>query len=203
MTRPIPRAALGCRSHSGWAALVALAGPPQAPQVIDRRRIEIADASISGSKQPYHAAEPMDFPDAQAFLKRCSRSTSRLAIQSLRGVIDDIRARGFQASDFGVALGSGRPLPGLKNVLSSHALIHTAEGEFYRQEMLKAGRQCGLTVLGVKERELYARASAQFRMPLDELERRVSDLGKPVGPPWTQDQKCAALMAWLALAGSL
>ncbi|HMD48758.1 MAG TPA: hypothetical protein VKG79_06660 [Bryobacteraceae bacterium] len=203
MTRPMPRATLGCRSHSGWAALVALAGSPEAPQVIDRRRIEIADSGIRGSKQPYHAAEPMEFPDAQAFLKRCERSTSRLAVQSLRGAIGDIRALGFQASDLGVTLGSGRPLPALKNVLSSHALIHTAEGEFYRQEMLKAGKQCGLAVLGVKERELYARASLQFHLPLDELERRVSDLGKPIGPPWSQDQKCAALIAWLALAGPI
>jgi hypothetical protein len=201
MTRPIPRAALGCRSHSGWAALVALAGSPATPHVIDRRRIEIADSGIRGSKQPYHAAEPMDFPEAEAFLKRCARSTSRLAVQSLHGAIDDIRARGFQACDLGVTLGSGRPLPGLKNVLSSHALIHTAEGEFYRQEMMKAGKQCGLAVLGVKERELYARASFQFHMPLDELERRVAELGKPVGPPWSQDQKCAALVAWLALQG--
>jgi hypothetical protein len=200
MARPLPRAAIGCRSHSGWAALVALAGPLDAPEVIDRRRIEICDAAIRGSTQPYHAAEPMDFPDAQAFLKRCSQSTSRLAVQSLRVAIDDLRARGFQAADLGLTLGSGKPLPPLKNILASHALIHTAEGEFYRQEMLKAAKQCGLAVSGVKERELYERASFEFRLPVDELERRVSELGRAVGPPWTQDQKCAALAAWLALS---
>lgn len=203
MTRPLPRAVVGCRSHSGWAAMVALAGTPDAPYVIYRRRIEIADAAIGGSKQPYHAAEPMDFPDAEAFLKRCTRSTSRLAVQCLRGAIDEMRERGFQISDLGVTLGSGRPLPALKTVLSSHALIHTAEGEFYRQEIVKAGKQCGLSVLGVKERELYNRATVHFRMPLDELERRVTDLGKGLGPPWTQDQKFAALVAWLALAGPI
>ena len=183
--------------------MVALAGPPDSPHVIDRRRIEIADTEIRGSKQPYHAAEPMDFPDAEAFLKRCARSTSRLAVHSLRSAIDDVRARGYQASDLGVTLGSGRPLPALKAILSSHALIHTAEGEFYREEMLKAGKRCGLSVLGVKERELFDRASLHFRMPLDELDRRVAELGKPLGPPWTQDQKCAALIAWLALSGAV
>jgi hypothetical protein len=197
------RAALGCRSHSGWAALVALAGPPDSPHVIDRRRIEIADTEIRGSKQPYHFAEQMDFPEAEAFLKGCARSTSRLAVQSLRGAIDDIRVCGYQASDLGLTLGSGRPLPALKAILSSHALIHTAEGEFYREELLKAGKQCGLSVLGVKERELFDRASFHFRLPLDELERRVSELGKPLGPPWAQDQKWAALIAWLALSGAV
>jgi hypothetical protein len=183
--------------------LVALSGPPDSPHVIDRRRIELADPGIPGSKQPYHAAEPMDFPEAEDFLKRCTRGTSRLAVLSLRAAIDDFRALGFETSDLGVTLGSGRPLPALKTILSSHALIHTAEGEFYRHEMMKAGKQCGLAVLGVKERELFDRAAFHFRMPLDELERCVSALGKPIGPPWSQDQKYAALAAWLALSGAI
>jgi len=203
MVRPIPRAAIGCRSHSGWAALVAITGPLDAPQVVDRRRIEIADAGIRGSKQPFHAAEPMQFPDAEAFIKRCSASTSRLAVQSLRDAMGDLRARGYQPSSFAVTLGSGRPLPPLKTVLASHALIHTAEGEFYRHELLKAGKRCGLAMVGIPERELYERAAAFFRIPMGELERRVADLGKPLGPPWTQDQKCAALIAWLALSRGL
>jgi hypothetical protein len=200
MARPIPRAAIGCRSHSGWAALVAITGPLDSPRVIDRRRIDTCDPGIRGSKQPYHTAEPLQFPDAEAFLKRCSASTSRLAIQSLREVMGDLRAHGYQPSSFAVTLGSGRPLPPLKTVLASHALIHTAEGEFYRNELLKAGKQCGLSIAGIPERELYDRASAHFRIPIDELERRVSALGKPLGAPWTQDQKCAALIAWLALS---
>ena len=198
----MPLAALGCRSHSGWAALVALAGPPGSPEVIDRRRIQICDTRIRGSKQPFHAAEPMQFSDAQAFLERCAHSTSRLAIEALRAAVDDLRARGYKAASFGITLGSGRPLPALKAILASHALIHTAEGEFYRDELKKAATQCGLDLMAIKERELYEHASAHFRMPLGQLERRVADLGKPLGPPWSQDQKCAALVAWLALSGS-
>ena len=49
--------AVGFRAHSGWAAVVSLAGPPASPTVVDRRRIELADAAIEGSKQPYHEAE--------------------------------------------------------------------------------------------------------------------------------------------------
>lgn len=199
----MPRAALGCRSHSGWAAVVALTGPADSPWVVDRRRIEICDPRIRGSKQPYHAAEPMQFSDAEAFLKHCAQSTSRLATDALRSAVDNLRARGYKAASFGMTLGSGRALPALKAVLASHALIHTAEGEFYRAELSKAARQCGLDVLGIQERELYERAAAQFRIPLAQLERRVADLGKPLGPPWSQDQKCAALAAWLALSAAV
>src|SRR5712692_8847232 len=62
----VTRAALGLRAHSGWAALVVVAGSlrstavlsvpsvPSAPCVINRRRIELAAPGIP--KQPYHAA---------------------------------------------------------------------------------------------------------------------------------------------------
>lgn len=194
------RATLGCRSHSGWAALVAMAGSPEAPQVIDRRRIETCDPSIRGSKQPYHAAEPLDFADAEALLEKCAQSTVQLSRQALQAAVNDLQKKGYRADSCGLTLGSGRALPGLRAVLASHALIHTAEGEFYRNALAEAGEQCGLTVVGVKEKELYERGAAHFRIPSGELVRRVAALGKAVGAPWTQDQKCAALAAWLALA---
>ena len=202
MSRALPLAALGCRSHSGWAAVVALAGPAASPQVIDRRRIEICDTGLRGSKQPYHTAEPMPFADAQAFLERCAGRTSRLATDALQASIGDVHARGYQAAKFGITLASGRALPPLKNILASHALIHTAEGEFYRAALTNAARQCGLSIVSIKERELYERASAHFRISADQLEQRVTGLGKLLGPPWSQDQKYAALMAWLALSGA-
>ena len=31
------------------------------------------------------------------------------------------------------------------------------------------------------------------------LQRRVQEMGRAIGPPWTQDQKLAALAAWIAL----
>lgn len=144
----------------------------------------------------------MDFLNAQVFLKRCTQSTARLATDALRSAVDDLRARGYRAASFGITLGSGRALPALKAILASHALIHTAEGEFYRDELKKAAEQCGLRVMSIKERELYERASAHLRIPLAQLDRRVADLGKPLGPPWSQDQKCAALVAWLSLSGA-
>jgi len=32
------------------------------------------------------------------------------------------------------------------------------------------------------------------------LLRRITELGKPFGSPWSQDEKFATLAAWLALA---
>ena len=195
----IKRAAIGLRAHSGWAALVALAGPASSPEVIARRRIEIADAGIRGSKQPFHAAEPLEFPDAKAYIERCSRSTEQLAREALQAAMDGLRDRRTEPVGCGIILGSGRALPGLEAILKSHALIHTAEGEFFRQALLEACEHRGIPVLGVKEKELFTRGAAQLRTPVSELERRVQEMGKSVGPPWTEDQKYAALAAWMVL----
>jgi hypothetical protein len=178
---------------------VALAGPANSPEVIARRRIEIADPGIRGSKQPYHAAEPMEFSDAKAYLDRCVESTRRLAGEALQAAMDGLRDRRAEASGCGIILGSGRALPGLESILKSHALIHTAEGEFFRNALVEACGHCGLAVLGVKEKELFERGSAHFHTTVAELQRSVQEMGKPLGPPWTQDQKYAALAAWMAL----
>jgi hypothetical protein len=56
-------------------------------------------------------------------------------------------------------------------------------------------------VSGVKEKELYDVAAARYRLPVDELRRFVTEAGRGIGPPWGQDQKDAALVAWLSLGG--
>src|SRR5215831_4914551 len=129
-------AALGCRAHSGWAAIVVIAGTPDAPEVVSRRRIENADAGI---KQPYHAAEPLPFEEAKALIRTCTEGTRQLTRKAIRGLLDDMLEKGYKIAGCGVALGSGRTLPELKSILASHALLHTAEGEFYRHALVDAG----------------------------------------------------------------
>jgi hypothetical protein len=193
------KAAIGLRAHSGWAALVALAGSADSPEVIARRRIEIADPGIGGSKQPFHAAEHLEFPDAEAYIERCQESTRKLAREALQAAMDGLRDKRVEATGCGIIFGSGRALPGLKTILKSHALIHTAEGEFFRNALVEASEYCGLPVFGVKEKELFERGAAKLGRAKDELERRVQEMGKAVGPPWTQDQKYASLAAWMVL----
>jgi hypothetical protein len=56
-------------------------------------------------------------------------------------------------------------------------------------------------VSGVKEKEAASVAAKTLRFSPDELERRVAELGKLIGPPWSQDQKLSATGAWIVLAG--
>lgn len=191
--------ALGFRAHSGWAALVAVGGPPRAPVVVDRRRIEFVDPGISGAKQPYHAAAEMELKEAERYLRGCAARTKFLARRALRAVVNDLRKRGHDVVGCGLLLGSGRPATTLAATLAAHPLIHTAEGEFFRNALVEASEHCDLAVTGVRERELLARGVAELRLPVGELQRRLTELGRPLGPPWRLDEKLGALVAWLVL----
>jgi hypothetical protein len=193
-------AALGFRAHSGWAAAVTVSGTPRRPEILDRRRIEIADPSIPGSLQPYHAAEELPFARAKDLLKRCEEGSTRLAHKAVGKLVSDVAAKGYAIAGCGLLLASGRPLPRLESVLASHALIHAADGEHFRDALVRAGKRHGFSVLRVPEREIYAAAAKRFRIPATDLQARVNDAGKPLGLPWTADQKLAALVAWLVLA---
>jgi hypothetical protein len=193
-------AAIGLRTHSGWAALVALAGPLTSPSVIERRVIQLADPAIPGSKQPYHAAEPLKIEEAEKLVTRCMERTCALAEGAVRAAVDALHAKRHAVGWCGLLLASGRALPSLAGILASHALIHTAEGELYRNALAKACEQCGLQVLGVKERELFSRAEKDLRISSAKIEEQLAAMGKSLGSPWRQDQKYAALVAWLALA---
>ncbi len=182
------RAALGFRTHSGWAAMVAVTGTSRQPRVIDRRRIIIADPETPGSKQPYHAAADLPFAEAELLVRTSIESSRAWAREAVSAAVEALRSRGYQVTRCGLLTGSGRELPELENILASHALIHTAEGEMFRDAVAWAARACGLSLTTVREKELTA-----------ESLRDIASLGKQIGPPWTQDQTFATVAAILAL----
>jgi hypothetical protein len=197
---PPPTAALGLRAHSGWAALVAITGPLDSPSIIDRRTIQLCNPKTRGSKQPYHAAEPLPYQQAERFVTQCIDETRHLADEGLRAAIQDVQNSGHHIAACGILLGSGRTLPTLERILASHALIHAAEGEMFRDALLHAAQECKLTVKGIKERELHSQAAAMLGRSAEQLRDYLTNQGRILGAPWREDQKCATLAAWLALS---
>lgn len=193
-------AALGFRSHSGWAAVVAVTGSPERPVVLERIRIVISDQRIPAAKQPYHAAERMDLARADAWIGDCRNRASLLALAAVRDLTDGLSRAGYHPVRAGILCASGRLLPDLPAILKSHALIHTAEGEFYREVLVRAAEQCSLPVRRIGERGAWDVAAPLFGMPSGDLRERIGNLGRMVGPPWRQDEKLASLAAWIALA---
>jgi hypothetical protein len=168
--------------------------------VIDRRRIVIVDSSVVGANQPYHFAENLELPDAGQYLANCSAASGRLASAAVRGMVEELRVRGFQVPSCAILQAAGRPLPSLADTLASHALIHTAEGEFFRRILRQACESQGIAVTAIRERDLADRANAVFGSAAAGIQQEIAGLGRSLGPPWTQDQKTAAMAAWIVLA---
>ncbi len=202
----IKPAAIGVRVHSGWGALVGVAGGSGVEEVVERTRVEIVDAKIPGVSQPYHFAERLcarkSLSEAQAHVDRCAVASGRLALTAIQQLVQRVEDRGFHVIGAVVLLSSARPLPEFAKVLASHALIHTAEGEFFRTAFRDAFRQLKIPVAGIPERDLEEHANAGFGKRAAAVHKKIAELGRSLGPPWTQDQKSAALAAMLVLGNS-
>jgi hypothetical protein len=186
-------AAFGIRVHSGWAVLVCISGDLTAPEIVDRRRIVVVEPTMEGAKQPYHFAETLPLEEAERHLRKCAEVSQRLAVQAIREMLDGVTARKYRVLACAMLLASGRALPSLQKILASHALVHTAEGEFFRKVVREACEHCGIPVVGFRERELDEHADAAFGKAAARVRQRISDLRSTVGSPWTQDEKTAAL----------
>ena len=196
------QAALGFRVHSGWAAAVAVSLEKGAPVVLARQRVHLVETFTYEFRQPFHTAEKMLLGQAREFIARMQAEARRLAYRAIRELESRTQEQGVKLTRCGLVLASGRPLPALEKVLASHALIHTADGELFREALLHASGRCGLQEFTIREKELLDRAGQVFRAKPNELLRRVTELGRDFGAPWSQDEKFATIAAWLASRAS-
>ena len=171
-------AALGLRVHSGWAALVALAEPVAEPKVIGRNRIELVESGKRDYLQPYHAAAELEFGEADAFIKRRFTVSQSIAIQALGAPIERLRREGYRLARCGLLLSSGLPPADLRATLQSHALIHAAEGHFFREALLEACWHRQLSVSTVTG----ARSLRPGRPATRYLAGRITMQGRGSGP---------------------
>jgi hypothetical protein len=193
-------AALGFRAHSGWTALVAVSVSKGAPSVLARQRIHLVETFTYRFRQPYHTAKTMPLDQGRAFIAGVQTEARSFAYHAIRELQKSLHAQGYQLTRSGLVLASGRPLPNLPAILASHALIHTADGELFREALLHACARCGLLSKTAKERDLRDEAPEMLRLRPNDLTRSIAELGRSLGPPWSQDEKLATLVAWLALA---
>jgi hypothetical protein len=186
--------------HSGWGVLVAVSGATDAVELQDRRRIDITDPSIPGAKQPYHYAASLGLTESETYLAKCAAASERLALEAVAEVVRELEGRHVGITGSAVLLASGRPLSSLSKTLASHALIHTAEGEFFRNAIREACQRLEIRFTAIRERELEELAKTAFGHAASRVQRRISSLGSSIGPPWTKDHKMAALAAAIILA---
>lgn len=191
------RTALGFRAHTGWAVVVAIAGPPRAPSVVYRSRIELG--STDAPRFVYHAAQEAGPAKAPGIVRRAETTAHKAAADGIRAALATLESQGHQAVAGTVLVGTARVPAALETILASHPLIHAAEGKLFRDALISGCKACGIHVNGIPERELWNQAEKGLGLKKKALENHLAELGRVSGRPWAQDQKLAAMAAWLAL----
>jgi hypothetical protein len=193
-------AVLGFRPHTYWTAAVALAGDPQAPDVIARQRIDFAAGDERGV---YHHVEGMPGDEAQAWIDRVWAAVEANCRRGVGALLDDLGKAGVTLGVAVVPIARIKPPDKLEDILKSHSWMHAAEGDFYRGAVASACTALGLEVRRGVEREFAGEVCRRHTLPAALLETRMKALGAALGPPWSEDQKLATLAAWSQLGDAV
>ncbi|MBV8152757.1 MAG: hypothetical protein JO101_11165 [Candidatus Eremiobacteraeota bacterium] len=173
------RRAVGFRVHSGWAAASIVAGTIDAPRILRRCKVVLAPSAAEEFTQPYHVAAKQDPEGARAVIARAERSAQRLAMDGLRELLESA-----PVSACAIVTSRARLPDDLASILASHALVHAAEGNLFREALARAAVAYAFDVERFVEQDLA---------PL------LDCLQVSPGPPWTKDEKLASLAGLLAL----
>ena len=169
------------------------------PVVLERRKLLLVKTFSYTFRQPYHTAEKIPLGDATEFVRGVELESRELALAGIRALQKELAQLEYKLVGAGLLLASGRALPEFEKILASHALIHTADGELFRESIRSACQQAKLSMTAIRERDLLTTAADRLKKRAQFLTRHVAALGKSIGPPWTQDEKFATLAATLAL----
>jgi hypothetical protein len=200
MSRPVMRsggsfAVLGFRPHTYWTAAVALAGEAVAPRVVARRRSVFA-AGLERFVYHQAAASPAE---AERLIARVRAAAEANAAREIARLAADLRADGLIVDIAVTPFGAARIPQRLEDILRAHALIHAAEGAFYRDVVAAGCTRAGLEARRIAERDLPVRTGHALGLDEADLKTRLKALGAGLGPPWGEDYQHAALAAWTGL----
>jgi hypothetical protein len=195
-------AAIGCRAHTGWAALVVVAGGFARTEVLFRRRAELSDPTGRVRRNVYHAARSLDPAAAADAVEAAERIAAEQAAAALERAVADATDEGAVVRACAVVVGAFPAGARLESILASHALTHAAEGRLYHGALLQGAESRGLDAVAIPKRSIWEQGEAALGVAQEELRHRIDQLRQALGPPWAQDQKLAALAAWIALARS-
>ena len=172
-------------------------GPARSPRVLDRRAIELSDARVPTSRQPYHAVRDAPPGEAVKLERRLRGLVERVTQRSLAALLKEYRRQGHPVRRVSLVVGS---LIDPAKIGNDHIRAHALEGQLFRSALERAARAARLPCTTLVERALYDTAATRLKRSPAALRRTVTDLGGALGGPWRADEKAATLAAWLALA---
>jgi hypothetical protein len=200
MAKGRDRASLGFSVHTGWAAMIAIGGPPRSPAILERSRIEMMEGNDADSPRfVYHAAQKLSLDAAERSVHAAREISCARAKAALKAAIARIEERNYDVVGASIIV-ANRPFAAeLASIVKSHALIHSAEGVLFREAIQSASERLKLPVTVVRARDLESRGAEMLGVRVAALPERLTAIGRAAGKPWSKDQRDAFLAALLPL----
>ena len=185
--------------HTGWAHLVCVASRGRVPAVIERRRVTLIDPGLP--TQPYeHDTMTMREDEAEDLIARVQKSVSAWTVRALERLVGELAP----VSPVVALAIREPPFPSIPTsvaaVHASYQLRCSADGMMYQQAICRAASRLKLAVQLCKRGEESARAAEQLGLTPGDVEDFIARLGRPAGPPWTEEHRRAFAAGIAALA---
>jgi hypothetical protein len=187
------RTSIGFKAHIGWASAVVIEDLDREIGILAKERIPMRDTFEAAAVYHVGHERKLSLEAAQELIDEALRESIARAKPAIAAL-----AKRVPVERAAILSGSARPLPPLESILRSHPLVHTAEGELYRQAVTCACEALGIPVVRVPAKGLDASAATLGTGPGD-LRARLAAAGKASGKPWAAEQRECALAAWVAL----
>ena len=187
---------IGIEDHYAWANLVSVRTSGPNDSLVDKRRVELLDQSLTMS--PYHH-ETLHMPpsDAEELVREVKTSANNRARSALSALIEDLAPAKCRSVAIRVP-----PLPDLPATITEvHAsawITNRADGMIYHQALTQAAAQLDLPVFYFEKDSVLELAAQARGTTARDLERRLKALGTAIEGPWRKGQVLACAGAILA-----
>jgi hypothetical protein len=188
---------IGLRAKTARAIAVVLGGRLDAPQVLKRVELKLADPAFPETSQPYHEVLDLPWEKAQAAVRKIASRIEKLASKEIARLVREAQAEGAIVCGVGIVGAGDR---NLEKIGSTHIRAHAAEGVLFRQVLEVGAAANALPNRRFDERTLDDTAVSELKLPIAKIKAHVAEMGRAAGSPWRADEKAAATAAWLALA---
>src|SRR5256885_14279621 len=105
MEKRVDRETFGFSVQTGWAAMIAVAGPPAAPVILERRRIEMMTGSDPDSPRfVYHAAQNLGLAAAERSVREATEVSRAKAMTAIEAVVAELDRRSYDVAGSGIVV---------------------------------------------------------------------------------------------------
>jgi hypothetical protein len=187
---------IGLRAKTGRAIAVVLGGDPDAPKVLRRVELKLADPAFPETSQPYHEVLELPWEKAQVDVRKIASKIEKLAAREIGRLVREAQSDGVVVCGVGIVGAGDR---NLEKIGSTHIRAHAAEGVLFREVLEVGAAANALPSRRFDERTLDATAESELNLPITKIKARLAEMGRSAGSPWRADEKAAAMAAWLIL----